>query len=119
VSAERVRLDGPALDYIIVNYSQSDVGQQGGAHISPLGAVMGTAHPVCQLSASQTIGFKLLYAFVIVRLNRRDLVWINGSNKSMAAMSGTWLCRKVHHPWLGGPRRLAMYLASEGKAELE
>ena len=23
-----------------------------------------------------TIGFKLLYAFVIVRLNRRDLVWI-------------------------------------------
>src|SRR6202158_4187817 len=24
-----------------------------------------------------TIGFKLLYAFVIVRLNRRDLVWIN------------------------------------------
>jgi hypothetical protein len=24
-----------------------------------------------------TIGFKLLYALVIVRLNRRDLVWIN------------------------------------------
>jgi len=24
-----------------------------------------------------TIGFKLLYAFVIVRLDRRDLVWIN------------------------------------------
>jgi hypothetical protein len=24
-----------------------------------------------------TIAFKLLYAFVIVRLNRRDLVWIN------------------------------------------
>jgi hypothetical protein len=24
-----------------------------------------------------TIGFDLLYAFVIVRLDRRDLVWIN------------------------------------------
>ena len=24
-----------------------------------------------------TIGFKLLYAFVIVRLDRRDMVWIN------------------------------------------
>ena len=24
-----------------------------------------------------TIGFKLLYGFVIVRIDRRDLVWIN------------------------------------------
>ena len=24
-----------------------------------------------------TIGFDLLYGFVIVRLNRRDLVWVN------------------------------------------
>ncbi|HWL74832.1 MAG TPA: hypothetical protein VNQ74_13265, partial [Burkholderiaceae bacterium] len=24
-----------------------------------------------------TIGFELLYAFIIVRLDRRDLVWIN------------------------------------------
>src|SRR6266478_1209085 len=22
----------------------------------------------------------------------------------MAAMSGAWLCKKVRHPWLGGPR---------------
>ena len=28
-----------------------------------------------------TIGFDLLYAFVIVRLGRRDLVWINVNNK--------------------------------------
>jgi hypothetical protein len=27
-----------------------------------------------------TIGFDLLYAFVIVRLDRRDLVWINSGN---------------------------------------
>jgi hypothetical protein len=24
-----------------------------------------------------TLGFRLLYAFVIARLNRRELVWIN------------------------------------------
>jgi hypothetical protein len=29
------------------------------------------------LFAVPTIGFDLLYAFVIVRLGRRDLVWIN------------------------------------------
>src|ERR1700694_4229667 len=30
----------------------------------------------------------------------------------MAAMSGAWLRKKVRHPWLGGPRRLTMYLAT-------
>jgi hypothetical protein len=30
----------------------------------------------------------------------------------MAAMSGAWLRRKVRHPWLGGPLRLTMYLAT-------
>ncbi|MGX9432773.1 hypothetical protein [Bradyrhizobium sp. LeoA1S1] len=29
----------------------------------------------------------------------------------MAAMSGAWLRKDVRHPWLGGPRRLTMYLA--------
>jgi hypothetical protein len=33
-------------------------------------------------------------------------------NRSMAAMSGSWLRRKVFHPWLGGLRRLTMYLAT-------
>src|SRR5450756_2463731 len=33
-------------------------------------------------------------------------------NRSMAAMSGAWLRKKVGHPWLGGPRRLTMYLAT-------
>jgi hypothetical protein len=27
-------------------------------------------------------------------------------------MSGPWLRKKVCHPWLGGPRRLIMYLAT-------
>src|SRR5215831_4580259 len=30
----------------------------------------------------------------------------------MAAISGAQLRRKVSHPWLGGPRRLTMYLAT-------
>jgi len=29
-----------------------------------------------------TIGFKLLYGFVIVRLSRRDLVWMNVTQRS-------------------------------------
>jgi hypothetical protein len=33
---------------------------------------------------------------------------VGTTNRSMAAMSGAWLCMKVRHPWLGGPRRLAM-----------
>src|SRR5580704_11033391 len=37
---------------------------------------------------------------------------VGTTNRSMAAMSGAWLCKKVRHPWLGGPRRLAMYLAT-------
>jgi hypothetical protein len=36
-------------------------------------------------------------------------------------MSGAWLCKKVRHPWLGGPLRLTMYLATlrDLKPELE
>jgi DMSO/TMAO reductase YedYZ molybdopterin-dependent catalytic subunit len=30
----------------------------------------------------------------------------------MAATSGAWLRRKVHHLWFGSPRRLTMYLAT-------
>ena len=37
---------------------------------------------------------------------------VGAMSKSMAAMSGAWLRRKVRHPWLGGPRRLTMYLAT-------
>jgi hypothetical protein len=33
-------------------------------------------------------------------------------NKSIAATSDAWLRKKVRHPWLGGPRRLTMYLAT-------
>src|ERR1700732_3893828 len=37
---------------------------------------------------------------------------VGTTNKSMAAMSGAWLHKKVRHPWLGGDRRLTMYLAT-------
>jgi hypothetical protein len=37
---------------------------------------------------------------------------VGTTNRSMAAMSGAWLRRKVYHPWLGGPGRLTMYLAT-------
>jgi hypothetical protein len=38
-----------------------------------------------------TIGFDLLYAFVIVRLDRRELVWINVTRNPTAA----WVARQI------------------------
>jgi hypothetical protein len=47
-----------------------------------------------------TIGFDLLYAFVIVRLNRRGLVWINVTRNPTAE----WVARQITEafPWDGG-----------------
>src|SRR3981081_1803182 len=49
-----------------------------------------------------TVGFKLLYAFVIVRLNRRDLVWINVATNPNAE----WVARQITEafPWNQAPR---------------
>ena len=49
-----------------------------------------------------TIGFKLLYGFVIVRLHRRDLVWINVT----ANPTAEWVARQITEafPWDGAPR---------------
>ncbi len=51
-----------------------------------------------------TIGFKLLYGFVIVRLHRRDLVWINVT----ANPSAEWVARQITEafPWDGAPRHM-------------
>jgi hypothetical protein len=38
-----------------------------------------------------TIGFELLYAFIIVRLDRRDLVWINVTTNPTAK----WVARQI------------------------
>ena len=49
-----------------------------------------------------TIGFDLLYAFVIVRLDRRDLVWINAT----ATPTAEWVARQITEafPWNEAPR---------------
>jgi transposase InsO family protein len=49
-----------------------------------------------------TIGFKPLYAFVIVRLGRRDLVWINVTARPTAE----WVARQITEafPWNDAPR---------------
>jgi transposase InsO family protein len=51
-----------------------------------------------------TIGFDLLYAFVIVRLDRRDLVWINVT----ATPTAEWVARQITEafPWNQAPRYL-------------
>ena len=50
----------------------------------------------------QTIGFKLLYGFVIVRIDRRDLVWINVTTNPTAE----WIARQITEafPWDSAPR---------------
>src|SRR5260370_25536655 len=49
-----------------------------------------------------TIGFELLYAFVIVRLDRRDIVWINVT----ARPATEWVVRQITEalPWNEAPR---------------
>ena len=49
-----------------------------------------------------TVGFDLLYAIVIVRLARRDLVWINVT----ANPTAEWVARQITEafPWDGAPR---------------
>jgi transposase InsO family protein len=51
-----------------------------------------------------TIGFELLYAFVIVRLDRRHLVWINVTTNPTAE----WVARQITEafPWNEAPRYL-------------
>jgi hypothetical protein len=48
-----------------------------------------------------TIGFDLLYAFVIVRLDRRDLVWINVT----ANPTAEWIAHQLTEafPWNEAP----------------
>jgi len=51
-----------------------------------------------------TIGFNLLYAFVVVRLDRRELVWINVTQNPTAE----WIARQITEafPWNELPRYL-------------
>jgi transposase InsO family protein len=51
-----------------------------------------------------TIGFNLLYAFIIVRLDRRELVWINVTTNPTAE----WIARQITEafPWNENPQYL-------------
>jgi hypothetical protein len=51
-----------------------------------------------------TVGFDLLYAFVIVRLDRRNLVWINVTKNPTAE----WVARQITEafPWDDAPKYL-------------
>ena len=51
-----------------------------------------------------TIGFDLLYAFVIARIDRRELVWINVTTNPTAE----WIARQLTEafPWDEAPRYL-------------
>ena len=51
-----------------------------------------------------TIGFDLLYAFIIIRLDRRKLVWINVTTHPTAE----WIVRQITEafPWSEAPRYL-------------
>jgi transposase InsO family protein len=52
----------------------------------------------------RTIGFKLLYGFVIVRVHRREFVWINVTTNPTAE----WVARQITEafPWNGAPRHM-------------
>ena len=53
-----------------------------------------------------TIGFDLLYAFIIVRLDRRELVWINVTTNPTAE----WIARQITEafPWNDNPQYLTV-----------
>jgi hypothetical protein len=55
----------------------------------------------CSLFQIPTIGFDLLHAFVVVRLDRRDLIWINVT----ANPTAEWVARQITEafPWDEAP----------------
>ena len=48
-----------------------------------------------------TLAFKLLYGFVILRLDRRDIVWIGVTTSPTAE----WIARQMTEAFLGIPRQ--------------
>ena len=61
-----------------------------------------------------TIGFGLLYAFVIVRLDRRSLVWVNVTTNPTAE----WIARQLSEafPWEEAPRYLSVGIVPQQRA---
>jgi transposase InsO family protein len=67
-----------------------------------LSAQSRAGHAAMDLFVVPTIGVKLLYGFVIVRIHRRDLVWINVT----ANPTAEWVARQITEafPWDGSAR---------------
>jgi hypothetical protein len=65
-------------------------------HVPHIGAI--------DLFVVPTAGFKLLYGLVIIRLQRRDLVWINVTGNPTA----DWIARQITEafPWEQAPQYL-------------
>ena len=65
-------------------------------HVPDIGAI--------DMFVVPTVGFKLLYGLVIIRLNRRRLVWINVT----ANPTADWIARQITEafPWDQAPRYL-------------
>jgi transposase InsO family protein len=65
-------------------------------HVPHIGAI--------DMIVAPTVGFRLLYGLVILRLNRRRLVWINVTSNPTA----DWIARKITEafPWDQAPRYL-------------
>jgi len=63
------------------------------------------------LFVAPTMGFDLLYVLVIIRLERRNLVWINVTPHPTAE----WIARQVTEafPWAEAPRYLIRALAAD------
>jgi hypothetical protein len=59
------------------------------------------------LFPAPTIGFELLYGFVIIRLDRRDIVWIGVTTNPTAE----WVAREITEAflWDGAPRYRIRY----------
>jgi hypothetical protein len=53
-----------------------------------------------------TIGFKLLYAFVIIRLDHRELVWINVTTNSTAEWIAHQITEAAQRRHAAAPERL-------------
>ena len=66
------------------------------------------------LFIAPTIGFDLLYGFIIVRLDRRDLVWINVTSHPTAE----WIARQITEASLGMRRHATCSVIGIGSTAL-
>ena len=80
------------------------------AHLPAQSRAGGRRHELC--SVVPTIGFDLLYAFIIIRLDRRDLVWFNVTTNPTAE----WIARQITEHSLG--MRLRFTLSAIGIASM-